>query len=174
MEPGLKLTRTSRAEQDSREYSKLRFAQRSIDHLFKMLPRYGWPVTVSLRQRSQVCSGMLLNNAGLWGNISYIILSSQIIPVVGIYSPHLRGLQFLFILGWICCLKSLKQDRADILQALDRKTTQLNPKQIGGVAFHLIFRLFHRLTVVYVSFCSFIKGITPNIFRLYLKSHSAS
>ena len=94
MEPGLKLTRTSRAEQDSREYSKLRFAQRSIDHLFKMLPRYGWPVTVSLRQRSQVCSGMLLNNAGLWGNISYIILSSQIIPVVGIYLPHLTSLQF--------------------------------------------------------------------------------
>ena len=31
-------------------------------------------------------------------------------------------------------------------------------KQISGLAFHLIF---HRLTVVYVSFCSSIEGITP-------------
>jgi len=95
MEPGLKLTRTSRAEQDSREYSKLSSPNARFDHLFRVLPRYGWPVIVSLRQRSQVCSGMLLNNAGLWGNISYIILSSQIILDVGIYLPHLTGLQFV-------------------------------------------------------------------------------
>ena len=35
-------------------------------------------------------------------------------------------------------------------------------KQISGVALHLIFFIiFHHLTVVWVSFCSLIKGITP-------------
>ena len=50
-----------------------------------------------------------------------------------------------------------------VFQALDRKTRQLNQKQVSDLAFHLIF---HCLTVVYVSFCSLIKGITLNIYGL--------
>ena len=84
----------------------------------------------------------------MWGNISYIMLSSQIFPVVGIYLPHLTGLQFLFILGWICGLKSLKQGRADILPS----TGQENMAQPKTDKWHSspshFFVVFHRLTVV--------------------------
>ena len=34
------------------------------------------------------------------------------------------------------------QKNAPLFQALDRKTTQLNRKQISGLAFHLIFHRF--------------------------------
>ena len=44
-------------------------------------------------------------------------------------------------------------------ETLDRKTTSLNQKQISGLALHLIVYHFHCLTVAWVSFCSFIKGI---------------
>ena len=50
-------------------------------------------------------------------------------------------------------------------KALDTKTTQLNQKQISLFVLHLIF---HRLTVVLVSFCSLIGGITPTVFCFVL------
>ena len=52
-------------------------------------------------------------------------------------------------------------------QVLDTKTTQLNQKkkkrEINGLALRLIFRRFHRLTVVKVSSCSLTKGIITKI-----------
>ena len=51
------------------------------------------------------------------------------------------------------------------VQALDRKTTQLNQKQTSGLALRLIFHcfsLFNGLSQS-VSFCSFIKGDYPKI-----------
>ena len=48
-------------------------------------------------------------------------------------------------------------------------------KQIRDSAFQLVFPVFHRLTVVQVSFCSLTKRITPKICRLCFfpnKQHS--
>ena len=53
------------------------------------------------------------------------------------------------------------------LRTLDRKTIWLNQKQISDLVFRLIFHnFFYCLTVVLVSFCSLMKGITPKICRL--------
>ena len=43
---------------------------------------------------------------------------------------------------------------------------QLNQRKISSFFSHLIFHCFNRLTVVYVSFCSMTKRITPKICRL--------
>ena len=37
-----------------------------------------------------------------------------------------------------------KKDLLTVFQALDTKTTQLNHKQISGLALHLFFFVFHR------------------------------
>jgi len=69
---------------------------------------------------------------------------------------HYYGLWYV---AWFVCLISLGLSglawfgfvivMPTFLQALDTKTTQLNPKQISGLAFHLIFRpFFNHLTVV--------------------------
>ena len=43
-------------------------------------------------------------------------------------------------------------------------TLKLTPKKISGLALHLVFLIvFHRLIVVWLSFCGLIKGITPKI-----------
>ena len=58
----------------------------------------------------------------------------------------------------------MKQQLNYFFHVLDTKTTWLNQKQISVLVLHIIFQ---RLTVVSVSFCSLIKGITPKIRMLW-------
>ena len=53
---------------------------------------------------------------------------------------------------------------ASVMLLLDRKTTQLNQKQINGLAFHLIFHHFSPFSCCLSVFC----GIIPIICRLCL------
>ena len=61
-----------------------------------------------------------------------------------------------------------------VFEAQNTKATQLNQKQISGLALHLIFHNFSPLIVVQVLFCRLIKGIIPKICTLcfVLKQYS--
>ena len=68
----------------------------------------------------------------------------------------------LMVMQWMA-LCSLSWQGIKIQLLTNWKATQLISKQVIVLVLHLIF---HRLTVVKVSFCSLKKGITPKIYML--------